>query len=164
MLRVYYIDRDYASMNDIDEILYSSAKNNIYNTNPNPVKTIDPKYLNPTVAAQNQQTANNAQIYQSAPAPAPQPVAPQPQPEPVVELPHEKVVNPNFKQENLPEAVIPTITAATPEPTATAETPQPEQTSTPLEMPVVKPEVEPTAKQNPVSTQTTEAQQPTNNN
>ncbi len=161
MLRVYYIDRDYASMNDIDEILYSSAKNNIYNTNPNPTKVIDPKYLNPTVAAQNQQTANNAQIYQSSPTPAPTP-APQPQPEPVVELPREKVVNPNFKQEDLPEAIIPTITANQQpvEVPPTAETPKPEQTSTPLEMPVVKPEAETTIE----PTQSTEVPQPTNNN
>lgn len=102
MLRVYYIDKDYTSTEDIDKILENSVKYQANSSSPNPNKILDEKYKNPE------------------PTPTPKPQIETPT-EPVVEIPHEKVVNPNFKQEDLPEAIIPSINVE--EPVTETQTP-----------------------------------------
>lgn len=107
MLRVYYIEEDYSTMNEIDKILYSSANAN-YTTAPNPNKMIDPRYLS---SSQSQQIQTSQMQQQHTPQPTPQVAPPTPVVEPVEEIPREKVINPNFKPSELPQAVIPTITS-----------------------------------------------------
>jgi len=105
MLRAYYIDKDYSSVNEIDELIANTNKYQVNNTTPNPNKLIDNKYIRPQPQTMNQPQIQTPPI---TPVEFQQPV------EVVADLPHEKVVNPNFKQEDLPEAIIPSITTNEP--------------------------------------------------
>lgn len=102
MLRVYYIDKDYDETEEIDNIIRNSTDKYQIDAQPTKVPyTQTPTYIEP-----------------EKPSPPPVPVPP-PKPtiseiQPVEEIKtEEKVINPNFKQDDLPEAIIPTISGQT---------------------------------------------------
>ena len=94
MLRVLYIDKDYNEVEEIDEII-KSANNKYGDNNDAPPNSNIPgkeEIKKPIVPEKKKEV----------PKPIPTPIK-------AVEEVHEKVINPNFKQEELPEAIIPTI-------------------------------------------------------
>ena len=96
-----------------------------------------PQYATPNVAAQTQQPL--ADIPTAQPAPAETVTTPQ--------VPTEKVINPNFKHEDIPEAIIPSLDFGDSTPVVEqAPTVTPEATPTPVveQAPVVAPEATPT--------------------
>ena len=149
MLRVRYSDDDYSNVDEIDQIL--TRPSTYQNASiPNPNAVLNQTYQNAV--------ANGQQTQYTPPTVTPQPV-------PVVpvetvaapQTPTEKVVNPNFKQEDIPEAIIPSLDFGNPTPEV-EPTPVVEQTPVTPEAqpaPVVEPApVTPEAQPAPVVEQT----------
>ena len=143
MLRVRYSDEDYSNVDEIDQIL---TKPSTYQNAsiPNPNAVLNQTYQNSIATGQ--------QTQYTPPNVTPQPVQQVPvETVATPQVPTEKVVNPNFKQEDIPEAIIPSlnfeepVVESTPAPVETA--PVVEPTQTPVE---AAPVVEPT--QTPVET------------
>ena len=131
MLRVYYIDRDYTALQEMDDIFETVTKYSA-NTDPNPNKVLSDKYKpNNTQQPQPQyQQPVEQQMYQQPQQTMPAYAAPV-----IEDMPREKVVNQKFQQEVHPEAIIPTIDGLE------------EQTTNPLEaaiQPEIQPEPQPT--------------------
>ncbi len=109
MLRVHYIDKDYVALHEVDDV-YETATKYQANTQPDPYKNLSDKYKKEVVPQQPMQ---------GMPVPVPVPVPMQtPLPPPTIgeltpsvveDIPREKVVNQQFKPEEIPEAIIPTI-------------------------------------------------------
>lgn len=88
MLRVHYLDIDYSNAKEIDDIIINAANRQTTTVqNPNAVL----------------QQTHKPEVPKTPVALAPVPI------EPVKEIPTEKVINPNFKQDDLPEAIIPSL-------------------------------------------------------
>ena len=148
MLRVRYSDDEYSNVEEIDKILtrqtqYQNASipnpNAVLNqTHQNAVATGQhPQYATPNVAAQTQQPL--VDIPTAQPAPAETVTTPQ--------VPTEKVINPNFKHEDIPEAIIPSLDFGDSTPVVEqAPTVTPEATPAPVveQAPTVTPEATPT--------------------
>lgn len=141
ILRVHYLDVDYSNIDEIDEILYKqTGYQNASTPNPNAV-------LNQTKPVVNNGLPNVVPTQQIQPSQ-------QAQPQtigaiPIQNVPTEKVVNPNFKQDDLPEAVIPSlnfdenqeeqpVAVEQPTPVTQPETTQP----TPADQPAIQPVVD----------------------
>ena len=95
MLRVYYLDQDYSEEHEIENIIKDASENvgvGVGN-NPNPNAVVSDAYKKTTIPDKPKEV------------PKPVPVL-----QPVEEI-HEKVVNPNFKPNDLPDAIIPTISS-----------------------------------------------------
>lgn len=106
MLRVHYIDKDYVALHEVDDV-YSTATKYQANTQPDPYKNLSDKYKKDVMTQQPM----------TAPIPVPVPMQ-NPLPPPTIseitpsvveDMPMEKVVNQQFKPEEIPEAIIPTI-------------------------------------------------------
>ena len=111
MLRVRYSDNDYSNVDEIDKIL--TGQTTYQNASiPNPNAVLNQTYQNTMIPGQQSQYApHNMMAQQMQPPVTPMPVAPQAPVETtsVPQAPTEKVVNPNFKQEDIPEAIIPSL-------------------------------------------------------
>ena len=140
MLRVYYIDRDYTALQEMDDIFETVTKYSA-NTDPNPNKILSDKYKQNNTQQQQayQQQPMQQQMYQQ---PMQQQTYQQPQGTmiPVYagavieDIPHEKVVNQKFQQEEHPEAIIPTIDGLEEEKIVDTATPNPlEEATKPVE-------------------------------
>lgn len=137
MLRVYYIDKDYISLNEMDETFETVTKYQA-NTSPNPNKVLSDKYKKEEIP--NQQQVQQPPQQQPQPMPMPQPAVTEFQPI-IEEMPREKVINQKFQEEVHPEAIIPTIDGLdtleeAPNPLEAAT--QPEVVTEPVEKPVVE--------------------------
>lgn len=96
MIRVLYIDKDYNNEDSIDDIISNTQRVNLNNTTS---YNANEKYRQQVEAVKKKQQLNKS--------------TPQNTNIPVQEV-HEKVINPNFKPEDIPEAIIPTINDAPP--------------------------------------------------
>ncbi len=94
MFRVYYLDKDYAQEKEIEDIIEKSAEPQVVVDAPNPTAVVSDKY----------RKKEPEEMKKEVPKPIVEPVIKE-----VEEVHHEKVINPHFTQENLPEAVIPMI-------------------------------------------------------
>lgn len=95
MLRVYYLDQDYSEEHEIENIIKDASENvgvGVGN-NPNPNAVVSDTYKKPTIPDKPKEVPKPTTVVQ-----------------PVEEI-HEKVVNPNFKPSDLPDAIIPTISS-----------------------------------------------------
>ena len=99
MLRVHYIDRDYVALHETDDI-YNTAIKYQANTQPDPYQNLSDKYKKDVVQQQPIQTMA---------IPIPPPTIGELSPSVVEDIPREKVVNQQFKPEEIPEAIIPAI-------------------------------------------------------
>ena len=109
MMRVYHIDNDFVAVGELDNALNRTTRYQA-NTQPNPNAILSDKYKK-DVKKEDKiiNFANKEQIVQELPT------------ETVQELPKEKVVNQNFKQQEIPSAEIPLI-LNNPVPTNTTDT------------------------------------------
>jgi hypothetical protein len=98
MLRVFYIDKDYTSLRELDETFETVNK---YQTNmaPDPYTILSDKYKKET-APQPVSTPTTNYL--------PDPLINEIQPS-IQEIPQEKVLNEQYHPEELPEAIIPSI-------------------------------------------------------
>ncbi len=103
MLRIYYIDKDYDETKEIDNIIYNSTGK--YQIDAQPTKV---PYTQTTTYKEPEKPSPPP-----VPIPTPKPTVSEIQPVEEVKI-EEKVINPNFKQDDLPEAIIPTISGQTP--------------------------------------------------
>lgn len=97
MMRVYHIDNDFVAVGELDSALNRTTRYQA-NTQPNPNAILSDKYKK-DVKKEDKiiNFANKEQIVQELPTEA------------VQELPKEKVINQNFKQQQIPNAEIPLI-------------------------------------------------------
>lgn len=99
MLRVFYIDKDYYALNEINEALTSARtyqENEQYNAN---YENLSDKYKTPT------QTTPTPVNEVSLPPQTIKEIEPT-----IQEMPQEKVINEQYHPDELPEAIIPSIT------------------------------------------------------
>ena len=130
MLRVFYIDKDYYALNEINDALTSARpyqENNQYNAN---YENLSDKYKKDTQTSTV--TIPITPVNEVS-------LPPQTIVEPTIqEMPQEKVINEQYRPDELPEAIIPSITGISePVPTPVATTP----TETPTPMPVATPDL-----------------------
>ena len=104
MLRVHYIDKDYIALREVDDV-YTTATKYQANTQPDPYKNLSDKYKK-NIMPQQPMTAPIPVPMQN---PLPPPTISEITPSVVENMPMEKVVNQQFKPEEIPEAIIPTI-------------------------------------------------------
>ena len=107
MLRVHYIDKDYIALHEVDDV-YNTATKYQANTQPDPYKNLSDKYKKDVVQQQPMQ-GMAVPIPVAMPNPLPPPTIGELTPSVVEDAPREKVVNQQFKPEEIPEAIIPTI-------------------------------------------------------
>ena len=149
MLRVHYIDKDYVALHEVDDI-YDTVTKYQANTQPDPYKNLSDKYIKDVVQQQPMQ-GMAVPIPVAKPNPLPPPTIGELTPSVVEDIPKEKVVNQQFKPEEIPEAIIPTIGGLTdaetvaPIPTVSSEpvvtnTPETSTTQNPLEAAIQAPE------------------------
>ena len=155
MLRVHYIDKDYVALHEVDDV-YDTATKYQANTQPDPYKNLSDKYKKDVVQQQPMQ-GMAVPIPVAMPNPLPPPTIGELTPSVVEDTPREKVVNQQFKPEEIPEAIIPTIgglteaetvaqiPAVSSEPVVT-NTPETSTTQNPLEAAIQAP-----VEENPVA-------------